>query len=56
MLTAETLKHELEKLRDELTDKPHVALVWPFGLDILANSGPILITLAARLNATRTAD
>lgn len=51
MITAEQIRRAAEELRDELTDLPKTAMIWPFGLDILANSGPVLQVLAHKLNA-----
>ena len=50
MITADRLKMEMERLRDQLTDNPLAARIWPLGLDIIANSPSILRELAERLN------
>ncbi len=51
MLTAERLKHEFEKLRDELTESQKSLLIWPLGLDVLANAPNVVLrVLAERLS------
>lgn len=50
MITPDRLKLELERLRDQLTDNPMSARIWPLGLDILANSPAIIKELCERLN------